>query len=203
MDAAETCAVIAAAGLSSRMGDFKPLLPIGSVSIVRRVIGSLQSAGIKRILLVTGYRGEELELHVQDLGVVCLRNPAYRDTQMFDSIRIGLAAVAGSCSRILFSPVDVPLFSADTVRRLLATEADLAVPVSGGRRGHPVMISASLIPPLLADGGEGGMRGALTRAGAAETLVECPDAGMLRDADTPEDYRALLRYYEKENKREK
>ncbi|WP_368044191.1 NTP transferase domain-containing protein, partial [Intestinimonas massiliensis (ex Afouda et al. 2020)] len=31
-------AVILAAGLSSRMGEFKPLLPIGGVSMIRRVV---------------------------------------------------------------------------------------------------------------------------------------------------------------------
>ena len=198
----DTAAVIVAAGLSSRMGDFKPMLPIGSVTVVRRVIGTLRRAGAARIVLVTGHRGEELERHVEDLDVVCLRNNAYVSTQMFDSARIGLRYLSGRCRRVLFTPVDVPLFSEDTVARLLETEAALAVPVHEGRRGHPILFSAALIPVLMADGGEGGLRGALRRSGAEETPVECPDAGMLRDADTPDDYKALIKLYEKENRQE-
>ena len=33
-------AVIVAAGMSSRMGDFKPLLNIGSISIAQRIVAS-------------------------------------------------------------------------------------------------------------------------------------------------------------------
>jgi CTP:molybdopterin cytidylyltransferase MocA len=139
---------------------------------------------------------------VADLDVVCLRNPAYAETQMFDSARIGLRYLAGRCRRVLFTPVDVPLFSEGTVLRLLETETELAVPVHEGRRGHPILFSAALIPRLLSDGGEGGLRGALARSGAVETLVECPDVGMLRDADTPEDYRALLKFFKQGNTQE-
>jgi CTP:molybdopterin cytidylyltransferase MocA len=91
MNASETGAVILAAGLSSRMGDYKPLLPIGGESIVRRVIGAFRRAGVKTIVLVTGHRAEELERHVAPDGVVCLRNERYAESQMFDSARIGFA----------------------------------------------------------------------------------------------------------------
>jgi CTP:molybdopterin cytidylyltransferase MocA len=52
----KTGAVIVAAGMSSRMHDFKPLLKIGSITIVQRIIATLQQAGVDLIVLVTGYR---------------------------------------------------------------------------------------------------------------------------------------------------
>lgn len=188
-------AVVAAAGLSSRMGDFKPMLPLGAESFVRRVIKTFRKAGVFHIVLVTGHRGEELERHVDGLGVVCLRNEAYDRTEMFDSARLGLSYFAGRCSRLFFTPADVPLFTHLTVRKLLEAEGALIVPVCAGRRGHPILLSSSLIPPLLADGGEGGLRGALERCAAYETPVEVSDGGILRDADTPAAYRALLDYH--------
>jgi molybdenum cofactor cytidylyltransferase len=194
-EASDVGAVVAAAGLSSRMGDFKPMLSIGSEAFVRRVIKTFQKAGISHIALVTGFRGEELTRHVDGLGVICLRNEAYDRTEMFDSARIGLKYFSGRCSRLFFTPADVPLFSHHTVRRLLEAEGPLVVPVCGGRRGHPILLSASLIPPLLADGGEGGLRSALKRCAPRETPVEVPDEGMLRDADTPEEFQALLEYH--------
>ena len=36
----ETGAVVVAAGMSSRMGEFKPMLSIGSISIAQRVINA-------------------------------------------------------------------------------------------------------------------------------------------------------------------
>ena len=50
----QTGAVIVAAGLSSRMGDFKHMLNIGSISIAQRVIATLRQAGVGKIVVVTG-----------------------------------------------------------------------------------------------------------------------------------------------------
>ena len=59
-----TGAVIAAAGMSSRMGKFKPMLSIGAISIAQRIVATFQQAGVSRIVVVTGYRAEELEWHL-------------------------------------------------------------------------------------------------------------------------------------------
>ena len=63
---------------------------------------------------------------------------------MFDSVRIGIAYLKGKCDRLLFTPVDIPLFTASTVQTLLESNAQLASPFCDGRRGHPTLISASL-----------------------------------------------------------
>ena len=117
---------------------------------------------------------------------------------MFDSAKIGLAYLQGKCDKILFTPVDIPLFTADTVRAVLGSGAELAFPVCEGRPGHPIMLSSPLIPALLADSGEEGMQGALSRCGGEMTPVPVEDAGILHDADTPEDYRALLKYHNRQ-----
>lgn len=194
----QTAAVIAAAGMSSRMGDFKPMLNIGSVSIARRVVAAFRQAGVDRIVMVTGHNAAALERHLSGDGIVFLRNASYETTHMFDSACIGLEYIRDKCDRVLFTPVDIPLFTAATVRALLSSEAELACPVCEGERGHPLLIAASLIDRLLNDSGEEGLRGALKRSGVAMTEVAVPDRGVLYDADTPEDYQALLQYhYEK------
>ncbi len=157
-----TAALIVAAGMSSRMGDFKPMLNIGSISIAQRVF---------------------------------LRNEAYETTQMFESACIGLRYLKDKCDRVLFTPVDIPLFTAATVRSLMETDAELACPCVGTETGHPTMIAASLIDRILADPGDRGLRGALERCGAEMRFVEVDDRGILHDADTPEDYKALLKYH--------
>lgn len=56
-------------------------------------------------------------------------------------------------------------------------------------------MSANVIDRVLEDSGEGGLSGALSRCGVPMTLVEVDDPGILHDADTPEDYRELLRMH--------
>ena len=188
-------ALIVAAGMSSRMGDFKPMLNIGSISIAQRVVATFQQAGVEKIVMVTGYNATLLERHLSGNGVVFLRNENYRTTQMFDSVCIGLRYLRDKCDRLLFTPVDIPLFTAATVQALLACDALLAAPVCEGETGHPTLIASAVIPALLADSGEGGLRGAFERCGAVMTPVPVQDRGILHDADTPEDYRALLAYH--------
>ena len=191
----QTAALIVAAGMSSRMGDFKPMLNIGSISIAQRVVASLQQAGVEKIVMVTGYNAVQLERHLSGLGIVFLRNENYEHTQMFESACIGLSYLADKCDRLLFTPVDIPLFTAATLQQLLASDAPLACPVCDGKRGHPILIASSLIGRILSDSGHDGLRGALERCGAPMTEIPVEDRGILHDADTPEDYKALLRYH--------
>ena len=190
-----TGALIVAAGMSSRMGDFKPMLNIGSITIAQRVVATFQQAGVDKIVMVTGFNATALERHLAGNGVVFLRNENYETTHMFDSARIGLDYLKDKCDRVLFTPVDIPLFTAATVQALLASSAPLAAPVCEGETGHPTMIASELIPALLADSGEGGLRGAFERCGVQTELVPVEDRGILHNADTPEDYRALLAYH--------
>ena len=118
----QTAALIVAAGMSSRLGDFKPMLSIGSITIAQRVVATFHQAGISKIVMVTGYNAVILERHLAGSGVIFLRNEAYQTTQMFDSVKIGLTYLQDKCSRVLFTPVDVPLFTAQTVRALLASD---------------------------------------------------------------------------------
>lgn len=191
-------ALIVAAGMSSRMGDFKPMLNIGSISIAQRIVATLRQAGVERIVMVTGYNATLLERHLAGDGLIFLRNEEYEHTQMFDSAKIGLRYLRDKVERILFTPVDIPLFTSATVRALLESEAALACPVCGGQRGHPILIASSLVDALLADSGEGGLQGAIRRCGADVAQIEVHDAGILHDADTPEDYRTLLDFHNRQ-----
>ena len=47
----QTGALIVAAGKSSRMGDFKPMLQLGSISIAQRVINNFRQAGISKVVV--------------------------------------------------------------------------------------------------------------------------------------------------------
>lgn len=190
-----TGAVIVAAGMSSRMGDFKPMLNIGSISIAQRIVANFHQAGISKIAVVTGFKAPILEKHLANLGLVFLRNENYETTHMFDSAKIGLEYMLGKCDRVLFTPVDIPLFTASTVTALLESGAKLACPVCSSHRGHPIMISCELLPDILAFEGSGGLRAALASCEAEMTEVSVDDRGVLLDADTPDEYNALLKYH--------
>ena len=188
-------ALIVAAGMSKRMGEFKPMLSIGSISVAQRVVATLSQAGVSKIVMVTGYNAIMLERHLSGNGIIFLRNENYETTQMFDSVKIGLRYLLDKCDKVLFTPVDVPLFTAKTVRRILDSGAPLAVPMCEGKQGHPILIANELIPEILDDSGEMGLKGAMDRCSVPLLRVDVEDFGTIQDADTPEDFSALVEYH--------
>lgn len=191
----QTAALILAAGMSSRMGQFKPMLSIGSISMAQRVIATFQQAGVQKIVMITGYNAEALEHHLSGSGILFLRNEQYETTQMFDSVKIGLGYLQNKCDRVLLTPVDVPLFTAKTVQALLQTQAPLACPMCQGQQGHPIMIASYLLSEIMNDCGEQGLKGAIDRCHAELAKVPVDDPGTIHDADTPEDFTSLISYH--------
>ena len=185
-------AVIVAAGMSSRMGDFKPMLNIGSITIAERIIANFHQAGISKIAMVTGYNAVTLERHLAANNIIFLRNEDYAHTQMFDSVRIGFEYMKDKVDYILFTPVDVPLFTADTIKQIIASGAPLVTPTCEGRIGHPILIRTDLVDAILKDKGDRGLRGAMENCGTEMLYLQVDDPGTIHDVDTPEDYKALL-----------
>ncbi len=196
--------VVLAAGASSRMTpDFKPLLDLGGATVLARCVEMFRQAGVADVLVVTGHRADEVAAEAARLGAATVHNPAWREEGMFSSVRAGLAAVAqrgggtggtGGVGALLL-PVDAALVRPLTVRLLLEHAARrpgrVLLPVFGGQWGHPPLLPASVFSIILGDGGDGGLRGALHRLGP-DVLEEVavPDRFILRDMDTPGDYRA-------------
>ena len=190
-------AVIAAAGKSSRMEAFKPLLKIGALSAAEHVIKNLHAAGVVDIVLVTGHNAKELESSLQHPDLVFLRNDAYESNEMFDSIKLGLEYLKDKCRKILVSPVDVPLFEAGTARELMKSNISVAIPLFENEPGHPIVIDCGVVPYILEYNGRGGLRDAITNLALDVEFIQVSDKGVLFDMDTPADYEALVKMHYK------
>ena len=186
-------AVVAAAGLSSRMGEFKPLLPFDGDTVLGRCLDNLLQAGATDTVVVTGHRADELAPVLAARPVRVVHNPDYASTEMFDSLCLGLRALRLDCEKVLLTPGDVPWVSPGLIRALLAAEADFVCPRFGARRGHPVVLAGEKIPALLDFRGEGGLRGAVEALGFHTAFVDTEEPGTSLDLDTPADYQNILK----------
>ncbi len=187
-----TGAVLVAAGLSSRMEAFKPMLPFGNSTISRHMVSMLKDMGIDPVVVVTGYRGDELQQHLSSMGVRFVKNERFRETQMFDSVQIGIRAISGDCERLMILPIDLPAIMPDTIRQQLMIDAPIIRTVCRGEPGHPIMLWSDVAEGLCGYDGPGGLRGAIEHSGIAITNVEVDDEGIYRDLDTREQYQELL-----------
>jgi CTP:molybdopterin cytidylyltransferase MocA len=189
-------AVIAAAGLSSRMDRFKPLLPLGGTTIIERIINTLRAGGVEDIAVVTGRDAARIEETLISYHISFVHNKGYASTDMFYSASMGLAFMAEHADAVFFTPVDVPLFTVNTIRLLtecLQNGGDHIVsPAHEGERGHPILMLPQAARELIRWKGGGGLRGAIDAYSGPGGILETDDPGILFDADTPEDYRFLM-----------
>lgn len=185
-------AVIVAAGLSSRMESFKPLLPFEDTTIARHIVSLLQQIGANPILMVTGYRAEELEAHLAHAGIRFVRNEEYAHTQMFDSIRMGIEAIVDECDKIILMPVDTPAIRLKTFHQIMMIDADMVRTVYGGEPGHPILLRKEIARELCKYQGNRGLRGAMEDSGICITNLMVDDKGVNWDVDTQSEYQELI-----------
>lgn len=193
--------VVLAAGYSSRMGAFKPLLPLPGGQVLERCLVGLAAAGVTDVLVVTGHRAEEVEAALAGTAARPVRNPAF-DLGMFSSVAAGVRAAAESgAAAVMLWPVDTPLVRPATVRAIAnawvadARPGRVLVPAFRGRPGHPPVIGAGHFPGILGWSGERGLRGYLDE-NAAEERLAVADEGVLLDLDLPGEYEAACRRLE-------
>ena len=187
-------AVIQAAGASSRMGRFKPLLMIDGQTMIGRVTDLMQNAGADPVVVVTGYQAERLKSHLCERGLTFVHNDRYYETQMMASLLMGLAVLPQNTKRVLIAPADVPLVREETISALLAAPGEFVRPVCGKKGGHPVVMDYALYPYIGAYAGKDGLRGAIAASGARVADVPVDDWGVTLDGDTRAGYERLLKY---------
>ncbi len=182
--------VILAAGLSTRSGRFKMMLPLGDKTVIEATVEGM-SPFVDKVIVVLGWQAERLRGLLQRRpNLELVDNAQYREG-MFSSVRAGIARV--SAARFFLVPGDQPLIAPQVYAQLLSVHDAVVIPTYRGRKGHPVLLRRALIPEILAMPAEATLRDAIERTGY--TTVEVGDEGILLDLDTAEDYAAILSRY--------
>lgn len=198
--------IILAAGMSKRMGNFKPLLPMGEKTMLEKSLDSMLDAGVERITLVLGFQAEKIEQRLKQSGydkgkINITYNRKYETTQMLDSVKIGLLEL-GACDAFYLLPGDMPAIHPSTfIRVRLAMEeknAKVVFPTLGGYRKHPPLISSDCIPKILSFDKEGGLRCFWGELEEEIDMVPVDDLGCSMDVDTKIEYQNVRYYLEEQ-----
>ncbi|MBU3189510.1 nucleotidyltransferase family protein [Clostridium bowmanii] len=199
----ETNGIILAAGLSSRMGEFKPLLKFKGKTMIEYSIDSMFNAGVSRVIVVLGYRGQEVEALLRNnydsLHLLVVFNENYKETDMLASVKIGISAL-NTCDAFYILPGDMPAISTKTFLlvndAMSKTNAMVVFPTINGHLKHPPLISWRCIEYIHNFVGEGGLRELWKHFGNQIATIPVQDRGCIMDADTVEDYNKLANYME-------
>ena len=179
-------AVILAAGASARMGTPKAMLPFRGGTFLSNLCQRL-ARHCEPVLVVTGAHAGQIQCPPGARAVV----NAQWELGQLNSLQCGLRALPAGVEGVLFTLVDHPDPAEETLTRLAASQALVAVPVHEGRKGHPVWFRAELIPEFLALTADASAKDVF-RAHAGQTdYIAVADPGIADDVD---DAAALLRF---------
>jgi CTP:molybdopterin cytidylyltransferase MocA len=180
------------------MGRPKMLLPIGGKPMLAHVIDSLQASdAVSHIVVVTGHAEQEIRAVADEYtGVTFAHNAGYEAGGMLSSVKTGVTALPADCDAFFLVLGDQPLVQPATVSALAAAwiveRAPIVLPVHIGKCGHPVLISASLSPEILALGEDETLKALMVRRPEDILEVAVPDVAVVEDVDTPDDYEMAL-----------
>jgi CTP:molybdopterin cytidylyltransferase MocA len=192
--------IILSAGYSSRMQSFKPFLRFGKFTAIEIVINTHINAGIDDIIVVTGYRGNEIMDNLKNTKVKCVQNENYSEG-MFTSVVCGLKQVDNEIKAFFIQPVDIPLVKKHTLNALeneyFKCNKGIIYPNFCGQKGHPPLIDSKYKKLILESDGSGGLIKILENFKEDSINMTVFDEAVLKDMDTKEDYKDLLNYYSK------
>ena len=123
------------------MKKFKPLLPLGTAVSWNQPSTVSRRAGFGNIEVVVGYQRHKVIPLLRKMKVHYSENKDYDETDMMESVRIGIRAVRPETQGILFCPGDVPLIAPETIVRVAETfqekQPKLLIPTYRGKPGAP------------------------------------------------------------------
>ena len=184
-------AIVLAAGRSTRMGGPNKLLAeLGGKPLVRIVTEQALASKVEGVIVVTGHQADEVRNALRGLDVTFAHNPDFAEG-LASSVKTGVAALSAKADGAVICLGDMPLIDAHLIDRLIEAFVPdrgnlIAVPVSDGRRGNPVLWSRRFFHELMTLDGDIGARHLISRHSEAVAEVQVEGHGAFLDIDTPQ-----------------
>lgn len=187
-------AVVLAAGMSTRMGQPKVLLPwTERRTIIEHIVEQLIHSRIDHIVVVTGHNADEVKALVKPLGARVVFNRGYKTGEMLSSLKVGLRALPEHVAAGLVVLGDQPRLQTRVIYNVLKAYAEgageIVAPSYQMRRGHPILIARRFWPELMSLKRSAAPRDVINAHQDSIAYVEVDTDSVLRDIDTPDDYR--------------
>lgn len=176
--------IITAAGLSSRMGQWKMMLPWREGTILDASIkNALQFCS--RIILVTGFRAEVLQSrYAENTQITIVHNPDYR-SGLFSSVLAGSRVVGTEYCFITHG--DLPCLNHDIFNEIWKLRNNgIILPQFNGTPGHPILVTQNSLRQAVSLQQITSVRQALLRGEHCCPELSHPE--IIFDIDTPADF---------------
>jgi molybdenum cofactor cytidylyltransferase len=183
-------------GASSRMGSPKALLPYQGRPFLEHLleVTSHREIGVRRVVL--GAQAEPISKAVNLKADEIVINHDWEKGQL-SSIQAALRTLPPGTNGILLCLIDHPLISSalvqDLIEQFSKSKSPIVLPVYEGRRGHPVIFSASLYDELLRAPLDTGARAVVWAHKGEIEEVRTNEEGCVLNLNDPETMNTALR----------
>lgn len=186
-------AVIMAAGLSTRMGQPKILMPWGDKpTMIEHIIQQLHAARLDAINVVVGHEARQVKDAIAPYGVNAVYNRSFKSGEMLSSLKVGLRALPDHIAAAMLVLGDQPQLQPKVLYQLLNTYAEntdqIIVPSYQMRRGHPIIIGRRHWGDIFNLPRNESPRTFMNAHADHIRYVNVDSDSILRDVDTPQDY---------------
>ena len=187
-------ALVLAAGESRRMGTQKLLLPYRGTTVVESVVRAALDSSVDETLVVLGADASRIRQALRSYPLTFTDNEDYR-LGMLSSVQAGFRALPADAEAAVVMLGDQPAVPAAVIDGLVEAFRKrprvIAVPVHGGRRGHPLLVGATFRAEVLRLDPAVGLRQLLRAHPEAVEEVAVDESAILKDLDRPADYKKL------------
>ena len=195
-------AVVLAAGNSSRMGFPKQLLELDGKTLLVKTCESILSAGIKKIVVVTGAYQNEISNCILNYPVEEFHNPNW-ETGMASSINVGVTSISNQFSEldaIIICLCDQPFLNAQHISNLIdpyqKSEKKIVTSYYNGLESVPALFTKSYFKNLLDLSGQEGARKIIRKNKSSVYKVPFPRG--IYDVDTLEAWEKVKTLYKED-----
>ena len=188
--------ILLSAGLSTRMGEPKQLLPFGNSTIIETIIDSMLGSKLDEVIVVIGHESEKVHGKIQNMPVKVVFNPNYKQG-MLTSAQCGVQALPDCADAFALMLVDQPFITSDLINCVVEAykESDkgIALPSYNYRRGHPAIFNRRYASDILSlDAESGGIRSLFKKNADDIQYVIVDTNRVLKDIDYRKDYEEAL-----------
>jgi len=173
------------------MGMLKQLMPLGQSTILGQTIDNFLSSKLSEIVVVVGYKAQEVINAIGNRQVKVVINPDYQQG-MGTSIAAGLSLISSKVQGIMIALADQPFIDRQIIDILIEAFntgiRGIVIPVYKGRRGNPVIFNISYKQELLALKADIGGREIIVRHPEDVTEVIFDTDDVINDIDTEDKY---------------
>ena len=181
------------------MGSPKQLLRLGQKTLLEHAIDHVQSSQVDEIIVVLGSAAETIRSRISTAPNIRIVLNEDFQSGMGSSLKRGLAEISPASRATLVVLGDQPMVKSETLNRLMDEyrrhKPQILIPLYRGFRGNPVLLDRSVFPEIAGLSGDTGCRAIFGDHLENIRKFEVDDAGVLLDADRPEDLAELERTY--------